>query len=71
MRIEDKGGKEKQRHKTKDSVLLFPPRPDWHAAELPNGVNTNFTTLPPKRSIDELQRYANELLEVEREVSAM
>ena len=45
--------------------LLFAPRPDWHALELPP-LNQNTTAnLPPQRKIEELHKYANTLLQSE------
>lgn len=51
--------------KKPNTDLLFQPRPDWHAAELPALETKNVTSLPPQRSIEELQQYAETLLEAE------
>ena len=47
------------------SKLVFAPRSDWHAAELPPLEQKDVTSLPPQRTIDELRQYADSLLEAE------
>jgi ribosome biogenesis protein MAK21 len=47
------------------SKLLFTPRPDWHAAELPPLEQGEVKTLPPQRTLDDLHKYATALLEAE------
>jgi ribosome biogenesis protein MAK21 len=47
------------------AALLFPSRPDWHAAELPALETKEVTSLPPQKTIDELYTYASALLEEE------
>jgi ribosome biogenesis protein MAK21 len=55
----------KSKHANEKAKLLLVPRPDWHAVELPHLEHRDAKTLPPQRSIDELHRYANSLLEAE------
>lgn len=55
----------KSKHDNERAKLLFAPRPDWHAAELPHIERRDARSLPPQRSIDELQKYATSLLEAE------
>ncbi|CAK4028123.1 Ribosome biogenesis MAK21 [Lecanosticta acicola] len=55
----------KKEDKKKNDGLLFQPCPDWHAAELPALPTKDVTSLPPQRSIEELQQYAESLLESE------
>ena len=45
--------------------LLFSPRPDWHAAELPPLNYGEVKDVPSQRSIEELHKYATSLLEAE------
>ena len=45
--------------------LLFTPRPDWHAAELPSLAQVDVKTLPPQHTVDVLLNYATTLLEAE------
>lgn len=47
------------------SNLIFPPRADWHAADLPPLEVKSVTSLPPQRSIDELHKYAQSLLDAD------
>ena len=49
--------------KNEKTSLIFAPKPDWHAAELPPREQRDVTTLPPQRTIDELHQYATTLLE--------
>ena len=51
--------------KNERSKLLFRPRSDWHAAQLPPLEQKAVPILPPQRSIDELHQYAASLLEAE------
>lgn len=46
-------------------LLLLPPRPDWHTAQLPPLEEKEIVSLPPQRVIDELHQYATALLEAE------
>ncbi len=45
--------------------LIFAPLPDWHAAELPALEARDVKTLPPKRSLDELHKHAQSLLDAD------
>lgn len=45
--------------------LIFAPRPDWHAAELPPLDRKDVATLPPQRTSDDLHTHATSLLETE------
>ncbi|KAF2771785.1 CBF-domain-containing protein [Teratosphaeria nubilosa] len=45
--------------------LVFEPRPDWHAIALPSLEQSEVTTLPPQRTIDDLHSHAHALLEAE------
>ncbi|TKA74700.1 hypothetical protein B0A55_05091 [Friedmanniomyces simplex] len=45
--------------------LAFPPRPEWHTAELPVIETINAPDMPSVRTIDELHKYASTLLEAE------
>lgn len=51
--------------KAEKTRLIFTPRPDWHAAELPALPEDSKAPVPPPRVIDELQKYATTLLESE------
>lgn len=51
--------------KKETTTLLFTPRPDWHAAELPPLEQKEVRVLPSQQAIDALQRYATSLLEAE------
>lgn len=51
--------------KNEKSKLIFDPRPDWHAAQLPIVEQNEIKTVPPQRAIDELHTYATTLLEAE------
>ncbi|KAK4987131.1 RNA-binding ribosome biosynthesis protein mak21 [Elasticomyces elasticus] len=54
-------------HLAQTDTLLCPPRPDWHAQELPKiPISDNTKTVLPKTQ-DELHRYATSLLESENE----
>lgn len=44
---------------------LFTPQPEWHAAALPELPIVENPTVPPRHVLDELHRYADELLEAE------
>lgn len=66
----DKGSrppkKPRQEHaKTEKTRLIFTPRPDWHAAELPALPEDPKAVAPPPRVIEELHKYATTLLESE------
>ncbi|EON67446.1 hypothetical protein W97_06700 [Coniosporium apollinis CBS 100218] len=45
--------------------LIFEPRPDWHAAELPELPTVENASTPPRPVLDELHQYADTLLESE------
>jgi ribosome biogenesis protein MAK21 len=47
------------------SDLVFKPRPDWHAAELPPLEQKDVVSFPPQRTIDELHKHAKSLLEAD------
>ncbi|KAF2722769.1 CBF-domain-containing protein [Polychaeton citri CBS 116435] len=47
------------------STLVFTPRADWHAFELPALKNGEVTTIPPQHTVDALYKYAASLLEAE------
>ncbi|KAK7511390.1 CCAAT/enhancer-binding protein zeta [Phyllosticta citriasiana] len=47
------------------ATLTFQPRPDWHAAELPEIEIPDKVIPPPRHVLDELQQYADSLLEKE------
>jgi ribosome biogenesis protein MAK21 len=55
----------KSKHNIENPKLLFSPRPDWHAAELPPLDHGEVKDLPSQRSIDELHKHAMSLLETE------
>ncbi|KAK5167967.1 RNA-binding ribosome biosynthesis protein mak21 [Saxophila tyrrhenica] len=62
-----KGGKN-ERPKSAKSVrsdLIFPPRADWHAADLPHVDLKDVASAPSQKSVDELHKYAESLLEAE------
>lgn len=46
-------------------VQLFKPQPEWHTVELPELPTPNNPALPDRQIIDEIHRYADELLEAE------
>ena len=60
-----KKSKKHERQHDPSNKLLFNPRPDWHAAELPTLETNDVKSLPPQRSTDELYEYAVSLLEGE------
>ncbi|KAK4547439.1 hypothetical protein LTR36_001095 [Oleoguttula mirabilis] len=45
--------------------LLFDPKPDWHAAELPALEQKEVTAIPPQYTIDDLHSHATTLLAAE------
>lgn len=45
--------------------LVFDPKPDWHAAELPPLEQKEVLAIPPQHVIDDLQQYASTLLAAE------
>lgn len=57
----------KSKSKPQDGATkyLFEPRPDWHAAELPELPAQNVTSNPPLETIDRLFEYASSLLKSE------
>lgn len=61
----DGRAQKKNKHSGEKTKLSFNPRPDWHAAELPQLQLRDGTTIPPQRSIDELRQHAISLLEAE------
>ena len=61
--VQKKSRLNNERHEK--SKLLFTPRPDWHAAELPYLETKDVSSLPPQRTTDELHKYATSLLESE------
>ena len=61
----DRQPPKKSKHDSEKPKLLFTPRPDWHAVELPPLDHGEVKDLPSQRSIDELHKYATSLLETE------
>ncbi|KAL2354035.1 CCAAT/enhancer-binding protein zeta [Cryomyces antarcticus] len=49
----------------KPTSLIFEPRPDWHARELPEVPIPAILAPPPRRALEEIQQYAVALLEAE------
>ncbi|KAK5120922.1 hypothetical protein LTR85_005706 [Meristemomyces frigidus] len=45
--------------------LVFDPKPDWHAAELPALEQKEVKTVPPQHTLDDLHSYATTLLAAE------
>ncbi|KAF1356678.1 CBF/Mak21 family-domain-containing protein [Delphinella strobiligena] len=70
-----KGGEQKKIHarrpppvvkeEVKKDVLIIEPRPDWHAADLPELPLSTSSQQSSYRVVDELQQYATSLLESE------
>ncbi|KAK8240006.1 CCAAT/enhancer-binding protein zeta [Phyllosticta capitalensis] len=54
----------------KKATLIFKPRPDWHAAELPEIPIPDQVVPPPRHVLEELQQYADSLLEQDNKTYA-
>ena len=50
-------------NKSPKTKFIFEPRPDWHAAELPQLELREASKVPPQHTIDGLHQYAQRLLE--------
>ena len=64
----DGGPQKRSKHgerKKEQSQLLFAPRSDWHAAELPALEPKDIISAPAQQTITDLQKYAKSLLEAE------
>ncbi|GIZ40227.1 hypothetical protein CKM354_000357700 [Cercospora kikuchii] len=64
-RPQKKPRQERAAKKEDKPALLFPPRPDWHAAELPPLEAREAKDLPSQRTIENLLQYSTALLEAE------
>ncbi|KAF1825843.1 CBF-domain-containing protein [Dissoconium aciculare CBS 342.82] len=57
--------KPRQARQQEEAKLLFSPRPDWHAAELPALKGQNVTSAPSQRLLEDLFAHATNLLQTE------
>ncbi|KAK5718016.1 RNA-binding ribosome biosynthesis protein mak21 [Elasticomyces elasticus] len=51
--------------RSEKAKLAFQPRPEWHSAELPAIETDNAPDMPSQRTVEELHKYANTLLDAE------
>ncbi|KAF2794884.1 CBF-domain-containing protein [Melanomma pulvis-pyrius CBS 109.77] len=66
--VHHKDKKDKRKNsedKRKKAVLLFTPQPEWHTVKLPELPTVETPSIPPRHIIDELHKYADQLLEAE------